>query len=234
MLLMGGSYTDYTKDANCQGAWRFDPVEGKLLDISGDDAYLTLGDTPTYTTDGSCVESNCYDYDGDNDYLTAGVIDMAGWDGLSVSVWVNYDSSGSDEHLAVSNWDGGEAKAGFMIRLEPTDDSVEGWVLQFNNSDIGGTFNDTTITANTWFHIVLTYDKSAVRCYVNGVVDTTTHAGSNALDDGSSEALDIGYNHAYGGDAGGDYFDGLIDEVAIWDRALTAAEVKDIYLHGLR
>jgi concanavalin A-like lectin/glucanase superfamily protein len=68
----------------------------------------------------------------------------------------------------------------------------------------------------TWTHLATTYDGSRIRLYVNGrLVATTTQRGPLVTGSG---ALTIG-NYC------GDRFDGLIDEVRVYDRALSASEI---------
>ena len=74
------------------------------------------------------------------------------------------------------------------------------------------------LAANVWTHLAGTYDGSAVRLYVNGVlVATTNFAGSIST---STGALRIGGNTLWG-----EYFQGQIDEVRIYNRALTISEI---------
>ena len=68
----------------------------------------------------------------------------------------------------------------------------------------------------TWTHLATTYDGSRIRLYVNGRLVATT-AQQGPLVTGSGD-LTIGNN-------GGDWFDGLIDEVRVYDRALSASEI---------
>ena len=80
------------------------------------------------------------------------------------------------------------------------------------------------IPLNAWTHLAATYDAatSIMRYYVNGVqVGTTAGNGSINVDDG---ALRIGGNNS--APAGqGEFYRGLIDEVRVYNRALTAAEI---------
>ena len=91
---------------------------------------------------------------------------------------------------------------------------------------IGPTVNAKLNVAG-WHHMVLTVDDPAgVTIYVDGVVagsnSTNPNTGNNA------KQMQIGGNP----DAGGRAWDGLIDDVAIWDRALTAGEVSLIWNDG--
>ena len=92
----------------------------------------------------------------------------------------------------------------------------------------GGTFNGTCCTlvvgspalaANTWTHVAATYDGSQLRFYVNGnQVAATIVTGSYQV---SSNPLWIGGNAVYG-----EHFRGKLDDVRIYNRALTPAEIQ--------
>ena len=86
-----------------------------------------------------------------------------------------------------------------------------------------GAENDTRGTAklavNTWTHLAATYDGSVLRLYVNGAQVSTRTIGGNILT--STSPLRIGGNSIWG-----EYFSGLIDEVRIYNRPLTATEIQ--------
>jgi hydrogenase maturation factor HypE len=70
-----------------------------------------------------------------------------------------------------------------------------------------------------WTHLAFTYDGAAMRMFVNGVqVSTTALTGVMPIGAG---ALRIGGNGVWG-----EYFRGAIDEVRIYNRALSAAEIQ--------
>ena len=75
------------------------------------------------------------------------------------------------------------------------------------------------LTANTWAHLAATYDGATVRLYVNGVqVASRAQTGAIAT---STNPLQIGGDSIYG-----QYFAGRIDEVRIYNRALSVAEIQ--------
>ena len=83
------------------------------------------------------------------------------------------------------------------------------------------------VTAGTWNHIALTYDGSGtIQFYVNGVAAKPI---SGSLYNYSVGTLEIGGN-TIGGSTTGPSFNGLIDEVWLYPRALTASEVKALSL----
>jgi hypothetical protein len=77
----------------------------------------------------------------------------------------------------------------------------------------------SAITLNTWTHLAATYDGTTLRLFVNGTqVATRALTGSIAS---STQPLRIGGNQVWG-----EYFSGLIDEVRVYNRALSAAEIQ--------
>jgi hypothetical protein len=76
----------------------------------------------------------------------------------------------------------------------------------------------TQLTVNTWTHLALTYDGSVLALYVNGT-QVATQLQSGPIQT-STGALRIGGNNIWP-----EWFAGLIDEVRIYNRALTQAQV---------
>jgi len=92
---------------------------------------------------------------------------------------------------------------------------------------VGGTFagsvtnvrGTSTIPANAWTHLAGTYNGSTIRLYVNGVqVASTAKTGALAT---STNALSIGGDSLYG-----QYFTGRIDEVRVYNTALSASQIQ--------
>src|ERR1041385_2767981 len=83
----------------------------------------------------------------------------------------------------------------------------------------------TTLSTGVWYHVALVYDGSALRGYVNGVQDgSLSVTGSVGT---SSNSTRIGINPS-----GSAKFRGAIDELTLYNQALTAAEVLELYQGG--
>jgi hydrogenase maturation factor HypE len=81
-----------------------------------------------------------------------------------------------------------------------------------------GAAGGSALPLNVWSHLAGSYDGSTLRLYVNGVqVATQALTGSLVT---SSGALRIGGNSVWG-----EYFSGLVDEVRVYNRALSPAEI---------
>lgn len=80
-------------------------------------------------------------------------------------------------------------------------------------------------TENFW-HLVGTYDESiGFRIYVNGEVDGEQKSPQGRVKDNVDEGIVIGHNYSFANR----WFEGIIDEVTIYSKALTADEVVDLY-----
>ncbi len=98
-----------------------------------------------------------------------------------------------------------------------------------NRADVelfaGGAFEvvsaPTALPAGTWSHLAATYDGSQVRLFVNGTQVASTPASGPIPT--SSAPFRIGGNQVWGGE----WFSGWIDEVRVYNRALSAAEIQD-------
>ena len=85
-----------------------------------------------------------------------------------------------------------------------------------SNADLYGT---AALAPNTWTHLAGTYDGATLRLYVNGVqVSSAARTGSIAT---STNPLQIGGDSLFG-----QYFSGTIDEVRVYNVALTAAQIQ--------
>src|SRR4029077_6512705 len=100
--------------------------------------------------------------------------------------------------------------------------TTKSFVLDNDNGfDIAST---AAPVAGTTYHLVGTYDGSKMQFYVNGTAQNT----------GTAATMNLTYGSAYiGNDGSGDYFGGIIDEVAIYNVTLTATQVTNHYNAGL-
>ena len=87
----------------------------------------------------------------------------------------------------------------------------------------------TTVLLNTWYHVAMTYDGSALKLYVNGVLDGSQAVTGDILT--TTQPVRIG-----GGAPAGEwnqlYFPGKVDEASLYNRALGLGEIQAIYQAG--
>jgi len=86
------------------------------------------------------------------------------------------------------------------------------------------TWSKTSLDDDQWHHVSGTYDGKEVSVYVDGELEASNPAGGS---------FTIGEKHIGSRDDGQEAYDGLIDEVALFNVALSADDIKDIANKGL-
>jgi hypothetical protein len=86
--------------------------------------------------------------------------------------------------------------------------------------------SNQTLTVGTWYHLAVTISGTTVTAYLNGAsLGTTTSSGNGTGASGNETRLGSWI-------ANSDYSSVYMDEVGIWSRALTSAEITQIYNGG--
>jgi hypothetical protein len=134
----------------------------------------------------------------------------------TVSLWFKTPDNSVDQ--AIWSW---EAFGGVALRLT-------GGTLTVWHYDGGwqSASDATTLSNDTWYHIVVRYDKDAseLSLFLNGVENTSGSIG--VLNASSSPVLYIGT------ESWGYQSNGVLDEFGVWGRALSDTEVADLYNSG--
>ncbi len=190
---------------------------GNLSDDSGHDnngAYMGAS-SPTYVTDSYGKENSALLFNGINDWVKVppSTSMNSPVEEATVSCWVNYQS------LAYGQW----------VPIFAKTDKIEVLSREYSlgiNATTGQIYWHSTYVAqsdalqlNTWFHIAVTYTPEMLKCYLNGEfigeavpVDPLT---------GNDQPLEIGRDTP----VSTDYFHGSMDEVNVYNRALTGADI---------
>lgn len=204
--------------------WKLDEESGTRVDAHGSN-NLTDNNTVLYDTG---KIGNAADFTASNDESLS--ITDGSQTGLepaqfSISFWFYANATGGSRGLVGKNhstsWN--SPYSSYQIYLDGT-------TIRLNTGSSGSQETiaaDTTAEVDTWYHIVGTYDGSHIRIYVNGNEDATPVA-ETAIDY-SNGAFQIG-SRAFV--ANNQFFDGLIDEVAFYSRAISLSEVGELYNSG--
>jgi prepilin-type N-terminal cleavage/methylation domain-containing protein len=202
------------------GIWRFDEGEGTTAyDYSGWDNDGTIYGA-TYTTDTPSGKGYALSFNGSSDYVNAGtnsIFDFTSED-FTLEAWVKPSSFPSGGRGIVTR--GGWQSNGWKMM-------VTMWrQFQFYTFQTG-TYQQTNTGVmpswDAWYHVVVTRQSASVKIYVNGQ-DATDVADSHV--DPTSCVRDLYVGSSTGGL---EPFPGFIDEVRIYSRALTAAEIQQRY-----
>jgi len=149
---------------------------------------------------------------------------------FSVEFWLNPGTAGQNAWRPIAAKQSGNSTSrdGWAVWLGPANDATYGNRIAFDRW-LGTThhfFSDTVqLTVGSWSHVVVTYDGSTVRFYANGTFDTS---GAETLStNNATQPLRFAADGAVP-----DRYGGLLDDVALYNRALSATEVKLHYDSG--
>jgi hypothetical protein len=216
------------------GYWPLDDGDGTVArDASGNGHNGTLDNGPTWTGE-SKIGAGALAFDGADDRVSIDAFDVVGGDGITIACWFNasnLDTPGNDPRM-VSKAIGGNNEDHWFMLSSSREGGIK--ILRFRLRTDGVTAEkkahpDGTIELGVWIHAAVTWDGSTMRIYKNGV-EVGNMAKAGTLDVDSSVNMAIG-NQPDG--AENRPFDGIIDDVAIWNRPLAPGEIGELMANGV-
>jgi len=231
--------------SNLKGAWHCDENSGDTIEDSSGNNYDGTKHGATWT-DGKF--GSALNFDGD-DYVDLGdILDdvFAGVDKkFSFSLWIKPSAQMTNNQIIVKNADSAcsENQRQFIFRLFNDSKPEFLYYCSLTATDYRGVLGSTPITnLDKWYHLVVTYDGSVdtndgldrVKIYVDGQAESTSLdlSGGN-LGDIQNGTSHLGFGkhlNSSGGPCGNTgYFNGIMDEIFIFDKVLTAEEISDLY-----
>jgi len=202
--------------------------------------YSTISGTNTYYAPGGSLQTPAVYYGGGGMQGLNG--DFIGGDGKQGIVIIRYPASyGNATGGAITTVvDGGvtyrvhtftssgtfstNGTSGWATGLEPS--GKVSFKLGLNTTGYASIESATALSPDDWYFITSTWNGTTMSIYVNGVLESTQPAAG--VLNGTSDVV-IGRDAS----SSADYFDGSIDEVRVWDRALSSSEVAQHYVSSL-
>jgi hypothetical protein len=215
--------------AGIEGYWKLDEGSGTVAGDSSGNGRDGIVSGAAWASPGWDGAGFCLDFDGQGtNRVSLGTFSVSG-NAISLACWFkadNLDTPGNDPRM-ISKAIGGSNDEHYFMVSSSRQNNIK--VLRFRLKTDGTTGElkaDTatgTIELDVWTHVAATWDGQTMRIYKNGEeVGSLAKSGSLSTDD--TAKVSIGNQPA---DTGGDRpFDGLIDEVLVADRAMTAAQAQ--------
>jgi len=140
---------------------------------------------------------------------------------FSFSCWFNSDVKGNDDGI-LGKWLTGTNRS-FALNLETSGASsnIRFIVKTTNGGSAQAYISGSNWSTGNWYNVSGTYDGSNVKLYLNGVLKDTVALTGTVVN--ATQSFRIG---VYGS---GSYFNGKLDEVAIFNKALSASKIQQIY-----
>ena len=215
----GWSSTATAYSTITSGLMSWYPMNGNGNDVIGSNNATVVSATATTNKDG--VASQAYQFNGTSAYLSlgSGFVNLAS--GVTVSIWANPTSTGSNAKFF--NLTSGSGTGGIVFGRSTTTSSL---AFQGSNSTI---VTAAGITNSTWRHYVASENAAgAVRIYRDGVLLSTGTTG--VLTNTSRSVNYIGRSYS-SSDA---YYAGSLDDARIYNSVLSDAEILSLFNDGPR
>ncbi len=217
------SFSVSTAGTDLVAHWPFD--DGTANDVSGNGYNGVInGALPAVGQD----DSGALDFDGTSDYVDAGSVDVPGSE-VTIAAWINSDNLGnctSFDCRIVSKASGTSTQDHYLM-LSPIN-SNGGAKLRFRLKAGGSTSTLVAGSGNLvngqWIHVAATYDGAAMRVFVNGA-EVGSVPKSGAINTNPAIPLWIAGNPPSPTIRP---FDGKIDDVRIYSRALSLTEIQQL------
>ena len=223
--------------ADLEGYWKFDEGSGSMVsDSSGNGRVGTILGATWHTTgwDGNGRSLN---FDGTNDLVELGAFDVVG-PGITLAAWIRPDDftrhgsriiSKANEYNIEDHWwmlgpyplPGGKR---LRFRLKTTDGLPTTDLIASSG----------TVAAGKWQHAAATWDGTMMRVYLDGVQTGSVAKGGAAVAVDATVTVAVGSQPSDAFDTDPShvlerFFDGLIDEVQVYNEALSSTEVVDLF-----
>jgi hypothetical protein len=227
----GTAATCYVPPAGLVGWW---PGDGNGNDIIGtNNGVLQGGATATITGE----VGQAFNFDGTNSFVQVPDVAVLRPTNLTIETWVRFsslDSSGTagsppgDQYIVFKqNARSGDFEGFDLSKTRVAGGDVFRFLVSSVSAQLAEIHSSTLLTTGTWYHVACVRGSNFTQIYVNGQLERQTNV---------SFAQNYGAHPLYFGSSGQSYWDhklkGSLDEVSIYNRALSAGEISSIYASG--
>ena len=220
---VGSNSNLISQEEGLVGYWNFDEGNGLTAnDTSGNSNNGTWNGTATgasgYYSPGK-VGPWAGTFDGTSTYIDPyrPNLNLNSLSSLSISAWIDPKTIAGTQYMFMEN---------SPLQFELSGNKLKGCI--YTNTAWVCSLGTVSLPVNSWSFITTVYNGQNVSLYENGVFDTS--AAQTGLTPPSNGCPEIGRsNNGLCGSAVSSYFSGFIDDVRIYNRSLSAAEIQEIY-----
>jgi hypothetical protein len=212
--------------------WKLDETSGTSYEDSYNGNHGQAG--VSAPTPAAGIVSGAQDFNGTSNRITVDddpSLDFAGDQSLTIELWAKFTNVSGQNKVMIGRDDGGGGHPHWWIGAEQNSGKAMFVLFDTNNN---GTYvvGSTSLNDDAWHYIVAIKDESVnqIRLYVDGAIqNSASHDYTAGF--AATTTLGIGYM-AYAGTPNY-FYDGLLDEIALYGRALGVVEIQQHYTNGL-
>ena len=204
------------------GLSTYDAVNGTTATLNNMDAisdWVLSGNSCGSSVESPYPNGYALDFDGANDKVKTSFF-MPTTNAYTIEAWI-YPRSGNYDRF-ISNFKGSGSAGAGEILIDSYNAVNNGTGIRFSVQ--GGSIGDANqLTLNTWNHIACVFNNGSLALYVNGF-EVTTGTASTTTYTAISAPFSLGEDNIIGS---AEYFNGKMDEVRFWNKALNQTEIMD-------
>ncbi len=218
VLALASLFSPDALGQNLRAHWKLNESSGTSASDSTGNGYTgTVTGTATWT---SGMINNCFSFNGSTKIEIGNLLGNPA--SLSVACWVNITASDSAGAEAISLGDY------VVLRVHNVSDGGPTGSIYIGGSTWVNVITTTSYVGTGWHHFVLTFDDSgnSVKLYIDGALAASNTTSSSIVWTGLGSATRIGRHGNTRTDLD---LTGLVDDARVYDYALSAAEILDLY-----
>jgi hypothetical protein len=205
------------------------PFNGNANDESGNGNHGTPEGGVTPTTDRFGNQNSAYDFDGVDDKIDFGDLTILEESSLHISVWI-YPRSTTNDNNAQPIINKAKNSDRCLLIMHRDDENIISVQLFTNTGTYSVASPANSINLSEWSLVNVDYNGATLSLYINNQLQATADCSGTIIN--NSQPLEFGHNIGHGSSGTHRWCHGKIDDIRIYDYALTESEIQELYQEG--
>jgi hypothetical protein len=215
-----GDVWSFTTWLDLVSLWKLDEGTGLTAYDSARDNDGNLINGPVWSSSGI---NGSLEFDGNEGYVQVSSDSSLNVHRVTMCAWVKVNETGPGTNNFIINRKMTEPGTyGLLVRA--SDNRLRAQVRLDGSEGTGRIITSNNPVSSDWIYVCGVYDGDKLKMYVDGVLQDEINDANGNIDTDNPRILTIGAHPDHAS-----YFNGLIDEVRIYDRALSAEEIDELY-----